>query len=265
MNPVSIEKINEGSVNEDAAIALPGLAAVSDGAGGAGLYAEQWSRYLVDNLPLSPIVFFEELDRWLGSIWESFYSTCEVMARAAGGMVLSKFYDEGSYATLAAVWRLSAEECRWMAYGDSVVFHYNWERHSLEHSFTSLADFDKPPHLINDKDELLREGFSSGLFHTDKYSAVFVTSDALAHYIMMMYELSYRERFADELRLALESRSRNSQYIKNAMKLRKLRFEPDILQRLFTTMLCKRDFTRHLSLKVRDNLLSVDDYSLARL
>lgn len=34
---------------------------------------------------------------------------------------------------------MSGGECRWVAYGDSVVFHYNRRSGLLEHSFTRLS------------------------------------------------------------------------------------------------------------------------------
>ena len=65
---------------------------------------------------------------------------------------LNKFYNEGSCATVAAAWKTNDEECRWIAYGDSVVFHYN------------------PPRLVSCKDPLEEEGFRSGVFHIDNAS-----------------------------------------------------------------------------------------------
>ena len=41
---ISIGKPEEDCVNEDAAIARYNMIAVSDGAGGGGLFAERWSR-----------------------------------------------------------------------------------------------------------------------------------------------------------------------------------------------------------------------------
>ena len=66
--------------------------------------------------------------------------------------LLTKFYNEGSCATVAAAWKTNDEECRWIAYGDSVVFHYN------------------PPRLVSCKDPLEEEGFRSGVFHIDNAS-----------------------------------------------------------------------------------------------
>ena len=58
---VSIAKFEEGVLNEDAVFYSPSLIAVSDGAGGGGVFAEKWSQYLVDTLPPLPITSFEEL------------------------------------------------------------------------------------------------------------------------------------------------------------------------------------------------------------
>ena len=55
--------------------------------------------------------------------------------------LLNKFYNEGSCATVAAAWQTNDDECRWIAYGDSVVSHYNRHTGLLEHSFPRLADF----------------------------------------------------------------------------------------------------------------------------
>lgn len=46
------------------------LIAVSDGAGGGGLFAERWSAYLLSHLPATPINSAEELAFWIGENWE---------------------------------------------------------------------------------------------------------------------------------------------------------------------------------------------------
>ena len=121
----SIGKPEQGCINEDAVLAQENIIAVSDGAGGGGLFAERWSAYLLNHLPATPISNADDLDAWIGDIWEPYYNQCETDARKLGGLSLDKFYDEGSFATLVAVWRLSDTECQWMSYGDSVAFHYN--------------------------------------------------------------------------------------------------------------------------------------------
>lgn len=156
---VSIGKFEKNALNEDATTSRKNMIAVSDGAGGGGLFADRWSRYLVSHLPNTPISTAEQLDEWIASIWETYYNKVEQAAKKLGGLALDKFYDEGSFATLAAVWAEADNTCKWMTYGDSVVFHYDYSTGKLSHSFSSLADFNKAPYLINCKDELNPDGF----------------------------------------------------------------------------------------------------------
>ena len=259
MRAISIAKPGQGTVNEDCAMAKENLIAVSDGAGGGGLYADLWSKYLFENLPQEPICTFQELDSWIGCIWEKFYNECEQKAKEAGGMVLSKFYDEGSFATLAAIW-LHDEKAHWLAYGDSVAFCYSPSTGKLQHSFTSLTDFNKPPYLINCKDELDEKGFRSGVFEFLKGDVLFCASDALSHYILMMYELANCNAYAEELHTAEQSGSKESTFIKNASN-RKIDFS-SILKKLIN---CKNEyfFLRHLSKVYTEKLIALDDYSFA--
>ena len=74
---MTLGKPEPGYVNEDAVSASQGVIAVSDGAGGGGLFADRWARYLLDKLPTAPIRSAEALDEWIGNIWEPFYNDCE--------------------------------------------------------------------------------------------------------------------------------------------------------------------------------------------
>ena len=65
---VTISTLEESTINEDAVIAKDNLIAVSDGAGGGGVYAERWSSYLVNYLPEVPIKSFDELDNYFNDM-----------------------------------------------------------------------------------------------------------------------------------------------------------------------------------------------------
>lgn len=159
---VSIAKTNDHTPNEDAVFCSPLCIAVSDGAGGCGLYADEWSRYLMEHLPKdAPLCSFAEFDEWVDGIWEAFYNEHEERAKEGDGILLNKFYNEGSCATVAAVWKSNDKECRWIAYGDSVIFHYNRHTELLEHSFTRLADFSNPPRLASCKDPLKKDSVAA--------------------------------------------------------------------------------------------------------
>lgn len=251
--------------NEDSATANEdlGYLAVSDGAGGGGVYADRWSKYLVDNLPPKPICTFEELDGWIGDIWEPFYNDCEAQAKRIGGLLLDKFYDEGSFATLVAVWRTSQKESAWISYGDSVAFCYNPTTKELRHSFTSLRDFSKPPYLINCKDELRREGFRSGVFEVDNGCVVFCASDALSHYVLSMYEVSRPSLYDCELLGDIGTHSKNSNFTKAVQSLGRVDFEKDVILKLKNIVKNRHNFSLHMQALERRGILAHDDYSLS--
>jgi len=254
---ISIPKPGQGSVNEDAARASETLLAVSDGAGGGGIYAEKWSTYLINNLLGAPIRSFEEFDQWVDSIWEPFYNDCEKLAKQEGGLVLDKFYDEGSFATIAAMW-IEGDKAYWATYGDSVAFCYNKRMGLLAHSFTKLSDFNKAPYLVNYNNELSRDGFRNGTFDVDDDCILFCASDALSHYIIMMYELAHKDLFEKELLEAEQTETKNAVYIETATNMN-IPFE-EVLRKL---MNCQSPylFERHLKKLLRDKLIALDDYS----
>ena len=189
-------------------------------------------------------------------IWESFYNDCENEAKSIGGLFLNKFYDEGSFATLVAVW----ENGDWISYGDSVAFCFNKKTGELQHSFTRLSDFYNPPYLINCKDPLNENGFRNGQFELNDDSIVFAASDTLAHYILMMYEVAHRDWYGEELVEAIDAQTKNSNFLKSAMRLRKIDFEKDVIRKLEN---CKypKQLKLHIERQKRWGLIGHDDYS----
>lgn len=260
MRAISIAKIGEGLINEDAAKATEKWIAVSDGAGGGGVFADMWSKYLVEKLPDKAIADYRAFDAWIDGIWESFYNDCEETAKLEGGMFLNKFYDEGSFATLVAVWK----EGRWISYGDSVAFCYDMETGELQHTFGLIIDFNNPPYLINCKDPLIERGFKSGRFDINDNCIVFAASDALAHYIIMMYELAHKDKYAEELQEAVDAQTKNSNLIKTAMRLKKVDFAKDVIQKLQNCRY-QQQFIAHVTRLKKMGFIALDDYSLAIL
>ncbi len=260
---VSIAKINDHVVNEDSCYTSGTCIAVSDGAGGCGLFADEWSRYLIDKLPKDlPIKTFAELDEWIDGIWEPFYKEHEAKAKEGDSMLLNKFYDEGSCATMAAAWKKSDTECCWIAYGDSVVFHYNSVTGKLEHSCTThLTDFSKPPYLISTNVPLEEVGFRGGVFTTDEDSIVFAASDALSHYILMMYELSKCNEYHKELKELRDQSSLNTQLLMTAEK-QKIDFKNNVIDTLFSKMESPETFTEYMKELYGSGVVDIDDYTL---
>ena len=257
MRAISLAKFEEGIVNEDAVIATESVIAVSDGAGGGGVFAERWSQYLVNHVPEKSIKDYKAFDKWIDRIWEPFYNDCEEEAKKIGGLFLNKFYDEGSFATLVVVWK----DGKWISYGDSVAFCYNKKTGKLQHSFSKLIDFNNPPYLINSKDPLDEKGFKTGRFIVDDECMVFAASDTLAHYILMMYKVAHRDWFGEEIIEAIDARTKNSNFLKSAMRTRKINFEKEVIQKLEN---CKypKQLELHIERLKRWGFIGHDDYSL---
>lgn len=262
---VSIPKLNDDIPNEDSFRKSDSMIAVSDGAGGCGLFARQWSKYLIRHIPKKRVITcFTEFDKWIDGIWEAFFNEYEAVAKEGDGIYLNKFYNEGSCATVAAAWRVSDCECRWMAYGDSVVFHYNRKSGLLEHSFTRLADFSRPPMLVSCKDPLVEEGFRCGAFHLEEDSVVFAASDALSHYVLMMYELANSGKFGEELAEESLMRSGNSVLLRAAEAIR-FDFQTDVLVPLMKAAGKESTFRAHVKALTERGVLDVDDMTVVFL
>lgn len=265
---ITLKKFTDTIPNEDSCQVRNDMIAISDGAGGCGVFASDWSKYLVDNIANrpndEPIVGFEQLDAWVGEIWEQFYNDHEAMAKQYDGIFQSKFYQEGSYATLAVVWQTGCDICHWITYGDSVVFHYSKSQRKFEHSFTKLADFSKPPYLISCKDSLQEEGFRTGDFVLYDDSVLFAASDALSHYILMMYYVTHPDEFKDELDELLQSHTTDASMVSIAQKDNTETFDT-IIGQLQDISHNQEDFDKHVKELHKRGVLDIDDYTLAFL
>ena len=261
MRALSIAKFEDGIMNEDATKATSKWIAVSDGAGGGGVFADKWSKYLVEHLPDGPIANYQSFDAWIDGIWEPFYNDCEKEAMQEGGMLLNKFYDEGSFATLAAVW----DNGHWVSYGDSVVFCFDRKTGLLQHSFGRMVEFNNPPYLVNCKEPTDEKGFKTGIFENHKDCLIFAASDTLAHYIIMMYEVFHKNKFEDEIQEAIIAQTKNSNFINTALQLERFVFIKDVLDKLLSSSKNKGNFKRHLQSLRKKGLIGHDDYSFAVL
>ena len=117
---------------------------------------------------------------------------------------------------------------------------------------------------MNCKDSTNEKGFKCGKFDFHKDSVVFVASDALAHYILMMYEVTYKEQYKDELQEAIDAQTKDSNFIRTALGIKKVDFEKDVIDKL---MNCRNvgNFKKHLQRLRKNGLIGHDDYSIAIL
>lgn len=177
----------------------------------------------------------------------------DVTSKATDGLVkLSPFYPHGDIPVPFSEGRTAT----------CVALCYNKADDTLQHSFTELADFNKPPYLINCKAPLKEEGCRTGAFGTYKGCIIMVASDTLAHYILMMYEACHQDAYGQELETALNAHSKNSNFIKSTLAT-KADFYDDVLKPLVKSTVSKDRFRKHIDALRRQELIGFDDYSLA--
>ncbi|CAA7625436.1 hypothetical protein [Magnetospirillum sp. SS-4] len=166
------------------------LAAVSDGAGGAGLFCGPWAETLVTRLPKTPIAGVKSLNQWMDGFCLGFRSEYATLSKATPARH-SKFIREGSFATLVAGWltyRQGRVLLRWMGYGDSqmMVFDRTGRQPVLAVSYpATLSALDRAPFLLNWKD-LPRDGsFLAGEVVLPDRATVVLASDGIGQYLLL--------------------------------------------------------------------------------
>lgn len=255
-------KIEDPSPNEDSVIAQENILAVSDGAGGCGIFAKEWSQYLLEKLPEQPFGAFSFFQTWTDTIWEEYYIQRQEKMENYDCFVKNKFDNEGSYATLAVAW-LDKDSLSWACYGDSAIFIFD----SITDSFRfmsqpSLIAYENNPLLINWKDMPKEKGYRYGTEQMQQNDIVIVASDALSCYITMSYYVYKEEKNIEE---CIISKGKLSSYAQQLVELSSeissKNFYKDILLPLFSSN--SDNFKEFLTTLYRKNMLLNDDYSIA--
>lgn len=234
--------------------------ALSDGAGGMGLFAADWSNQLVNNLPQNPFKKVEELSNWIESFWEQFYDRHNEKAKKLGSDYQNKFSQEGSAATLVGLWQNENRfDC--VTYGDSClsIFSKN-ENHFEMFPYNKPTDFLNYPFLINVQEECVKEGFLSGNFDIkkDKIDFIILSSDALSLYILMkVWQFEKPNEF-------LELTKQTNKIAELANKINELEkpiSTTDFLENLWDNLETKKKFEKWCYEKYDLGVLESDDYT----
>ncbi len=95
------------------------IIAISDGAGGVGIYCKQWAEFIVANAPEIPD---SNLNSWFLKISQAFYSKCCDL-NFGDTETKEKFISGGSYATLLLLWvDYNKMLLHYVGVGDSSLF-----------------------------------------------------------------------------------------------------------------------------------------------
>ncbi len=241
--------------------------ALSDGAGGMGLFAADWSRQLVDNLPNEPFENIESVSNWLGAFWEQFYDRYSQKAAKLGRDYQNKFFEQGSAATLVGLWEKETH-FEWVTYGDSCISVFSKssidnEKDKNENTFQMFpyslpSQFSGYPHLINVQEECQQEGFLKGSFEKENVSFILLTSDALSLYILLKaWQTEKKEEFE---KLTLEN-SKIGHLANKINELEEVISVNDFLENLWEIAESKETFEKWCYEKHKLGVLESDDYT----
>lgn len=168
------------------------LISLADGAGGTGVFAAEWAEFLCQNLPEKPLLSLAEVDVWLGENCTKFYEMYLPLAQK-DTFLSNKFLQEGSAATLVALWINETEKLlHFVNIGDSVLFCYDKISNelSLPTHIENLLFFEQNPVLLNWADESTNDTqFSAGKYELVDNQVFILASDAMAQWIWLNYLL----------------------------------------------------------------------------
>jgi hypothetical protein len=247
------------------------LAAVSDGAGGAGLFCGAWAQTLVVRLPNRPLASFDGLNAWLDGFCSTFRR--DHAERLLGQPVKhGKFVREGSLATLSAVWLAQGRQhvaLHWLGCGDSpiLIFDRTGRRPTLIGGFPArLSALGKSPALLNWKDLPRRERVSIGGLRLPPQATIVVASDGIGHYLLLRYlceqgwGLDGLNRSALLAHLASETSPLGP--LARAHRNHPRQRFANILRDLGAALSSDRAFARFVKARHREGLMANDDATL---
>ncbi len=171
--------------NEDSLFISEQIIAISDGAGGVGILADEWAKTLVENIPDKPFEKAKNIDEWISSLWEKFYNS-HLDQLNEDPWKIKKFEVEGSLATLSALWQVGENKFEYRSYGDSAmfVFNKNTGKLKIQNNLKSINSFTASPPLINwQTEQLSSEYFYSQKIELNNDEEIILATDGIAMYI----------------------------------------------------------------------------------
>lgn len=130
------------------------LLAISDGAGGAGIFCGEWARRITKAQPDKPFDSEQMANDWWLTASATFYQDKSTQLDDADPLAREKFYAEGSYATLLFAWLFIREKrLYYTGAGDTTLFLFRlYDDDYAIHKVFPIAtqpDLKAAPQLLN--------------------------------------------------------------------------------------------------------------------
>ncbi len=244
-------------LNEDAIRISDKQVVICDGAGGIGILADQWAQILAKNVPEKPFKNVESIDKWIAGFWEKFYNT-HIKTVQNDPWKLKKFEEEGSLATLSALWQLKKNEFIYQSYGDSALFIYNKEDGTLkiQDNLLSINSFTANPALINWQTEHLNpDNFYVQEIELHEHEEIIMATDGMSMYIYATY-LAFSNNIGEKIT------ETKMQEIVNYYKKNAISDFKQWISELKNTLNNEKVFTKLTTDWHKNKALPNDDYTL---
>lgn len=257
------------SENEDAVWVLEDKKRffLSDGAGGTGVEAHRWSRYLLDKLPEMPIKSFDALSAWQDGIWQTYFDKIEADLKNNAPDALDKFYTEGSSATLIGVWlegKGKGKKAHILSYGDSVVCLYREKTKEIFTNITDLSVFLESPYLLNSNDAPNEHGFYD-TWSIKKGDVLLLASDTIGQFLLgsllLLQELEKHTAFFDKIRASPQRFAAVFQELEKYYEHDAKAWQT-VLSELFECLESEEKFRAYTETLRNFGILGLDDYSV---
>ena len=193
--------INTDVTDLEAAPQYPQLIiALSDGAGGVGLFAGEWAQYLIDQAKIhwqhEVIQGYKELENWLGSIWEPFFLNMLANPSLTESQRY-KFEKHGACATLLLLWQVGPTSFVIYTVGDTCMHQYRGHDTLFVTpiQYEDPIKFAEPPYLISLLDPLEPQGPVKKNFELQPGQKALFATDALSEFIIQGF---YHAKTASE-------------------------------------------------------------------
>jgi hypothetical protein len=262
-----IDKLDE-TENQDALCvdqdSSPVKLAMSDGAGGIGIYCKEWAEHLVKNQPKNPITNQEEALCWFNDLSKDFFNGLKNSLPIQSNFVSEKFYTEGSFATLLYVW-YDEYTISYSGIGDTCLFYF--KKIGTSYQIQLIAPIGKQnfltedPNLVNWKLSL-ENLIVSESFHYTPGDCIILCTDSLSRRII--YQLMLLDRDSTEKCLSTNIiNSYNRDFLEHLRINKQLNDTSDFinyLKVLFSKPI--KNYSKHLKYWIKRNELEKDDYSI---
>jgi hypothetical protein len=165
---------------------------VCDGAGGAGVFCGDWAKTIAQSVDVDPKSFRSSFETWYQGIGESFHKHITSNKDLTDSVLLSKFYQQGSFATMLALW-IDTENTTYTCagIGDSLLFHFqnqgNWVLKSV-FPVKDVQNIQSNPRLLSWGSETI--AFPCYEEHPVYDDSIFILcSDSMARWILIMLDI----------------------------------------------------------------------------